>query len=321
MNENEPQGFPQNQQPLNPAYIPQSQQPLNPAFGAQAPQAPAGPAFPNAQGAAAAWNPQQTPPVQPQSVPAAQPGYPSGEYTAPGYAAAPETAPVGTPVPVTAQKKKSVLPLVLIAALSILGIAVVLIFMLFNPSVKSVEIDDPPEVLYRGASMELEVKVQPGKAEEKNKVTWDSSDHTVATVSKDGTLTAVGSGTCKITATAGKKSDSFKVRVNGYNQQEEKVLGKWKCTAIRSNGEWTPIQLSDVPMELNEDLTGSMEVSDSYRFKWSFEDTSDDGDPIFMMVDDGTGFPAARMMLNQENDWIVIVIQGSDNGLVFERDD
>ena len=53
-----------------------------------------------------------------------------------------------------------------------------------------------------GKTATLKASVKPAKASNK-KITWTSSDKKVATVDKNGKVKAIGSGTCKITATSG----------------------------------------------------------------------------------------------------------------------
>ncbi|HIZ88017.1 MAG TPA: Ig-like domain-containing protein [Candidatus Coprenecus pullistercoris] len=62
---------------------------------------------------------------------------------------------------------------------------------------------EPAEASFfqKGQSRHFYAKVTPASAEN-NSVTWSSSDENVATVSDNGTVTAVGDGQCTITATA-----------------------------------------------------------------------------------------------------------------------
>ena len=67
--------------------------------------------------------------------------------------------------------------------------------------------------LFVGQTEKLTVTVQPDNATDKT-VTWRSDNEAVATVSSDGTVTAVSVGTANITATCGKATTTCKVTVN-----------------------------------------------------------------------------------------------------------
>ena len=58
-------------------------------------------------------------------------------------------------------------------------------------------------------------------------VTWSSSDPSVATVSDQGEVTAVRAGNCTITATAGGKSATCTVRVQGAGGVDAGI-GSWE---------------------------------------------------------------------------------------------
>ena len=69
------------------------------------------------------------------------------------------------------------------------------------------------ETLNKDATLQLTATVEPSNATNKA-VTWSSSDETVATVDKNGFVTAVGGGTATITATAGEQSAECQITVN-----------------------------------------------------------------------------------------------------------
>ncbi len=79
--------------------------------------------------------------------------------------------------------------------------------------VSSVTVDRNTLELQVGETYQLEAVILPLEAAMYNSVSWASSDEAVATVSSDGTVTAVYTGSCTITATAGKKSTSCSVTV------------------------------------------------------------------------------------------------------------
>lgn len=79
--------------------------------------------------------------------------------------------------------------------------------------VSSVTIDRNTLELQVGETYQLEAVILPLEASMYNSVSWASSNEAVATVSSDGTVTAVYTGSCTITATAGKKSTTCSVTV------------------------------------------------------------------------------------------------------------
>ncbi len=69
------------------------------------------------------------------------------------------------------------------------------------------------EMMYIGDSLKLSAAINPGDATHQN-VTWESSDDSVATVSSDGTVEAVGIGEAAITAGIDGKSAECSIRVD-----------------------------------------------------------------------------------------------------------
>ena len=82
-------------------------------------------------------------------------------------------------------------------------------------AVESVTLNETTLMIAHGATGKLAATVKPDDADDKT-VTWSSSDASVATVSDDGTVTAVKMGTATITATTrdGGKTATCKVTVN-----------------------------------------------------------------------------------------------------------
>lgn len=79
--------------------------------------------------------------------------------------------------------------------------------------ITSVEIDSENVTLPRGNNKTLSVIVNPSDTTENKKVTWTSSDNSIATVDANGVVTAVDAGTVTITAKVGSKTDKVKVTV------------------------------------------------------------------------------------------------------------
>ena len=69
------------------------------------------------------------------------------------------------------------------------------------------------QTLKLGKTLKLKAAVQPAAAAQDFPVTWTSSDEDVATVSAAGVVTPVAKGEVKITATAGEKHRTLKVKV------------------------------------------------------------------------------------------------------------
>lgn len=81
-------------------------------------------------------------------------------------------------------------------------------------------------LLELGKNQRLSVTVSPSSATASNPVSWSSSDPSVATVSSDGTVTAVGEGKAVITAQAGSKQATCEVTVEdtSYKDKERAAL-------------------------------------------------------------------------------------------------
>ena len=99
--------------------------------------------------------------------------------------------------------------------------------------------------LKSGASVQLTATVNPSNATDR-KVTWTSSDSSVANVMGTGVVTAGSkAGTATIKATAGGKSASVQVTVTGVPKQPMTVWYKpdssWKTAKVhyQANGKWT----------------------------------------------------------------------------------
>jgi len=81
-----------------------------------------------------------------------------------------------------------------------------------NIKVTNVEINKKDLTLYEAEIYDLDVKITPSNATNKD-VIWSSSDKLVATVDKNGKVTALKEGVTYITASVGKISDKIKVTV------------------------------------------------------------------------------------------------------------
>lgn len=81
-------------------------------------------------------------------------------------------------------------------------------------AVQSIKLSTTNFTLDQEATKKLSVSFTPSKAEDFYTVTWKSSNTKVAKVANDGTVTGIGPGTAKITASAGGKSATATVTVN-----------------------------------------------------------------------------------------------------------
>ena len=79
-------------------------------------------------------------------------------------------------------------------------------------TVTGVSLDTVYADLYEGATLQLRASVQPANADNKA-VTWSSSNDAVATVDANGLVTAVGTGSAKITAASAENPDASAICV------------------------------------------------------------------------------------------------------------
>lgn len=106
------------------------------------------------------------------------------------------------------QKKKKPIIIAAIAAVAVL----VLVLLFKGPSVDEIILEDSSVELREDETYIASYTINPEKAADAS-VKWESSNERVAKVSDSGKITAVGEGSCTVTATAGGKSDSITVTV------------------------------------------------------------------------------------------------------------
>ncbi len=92
----------------------------------------------------------------------------------------------------------------------------------------SVELDKESESVFAGTEIQLTATVQPAGYG----IAWRSSDESVATVDKNGKVTAVCEGTATITATLGNATDSYELTVTP--SQEEQLVKAFNATGKES---------------------------------------------------------------------------------------
>lgn len=106
--------------------------------------------------------------------------------------------------------KKKIIPFVA-AGLAI--VAIIVFFVLRGPSVDEVVLAKDSIEMKAGNTQSVSYTINPDKAADKAKVTWKSSNESVAKVDENGKITAKGDGSCTITITAGGKTDTVTVTV------------------------------------------------------------------------------------------------------------
>ncbi len=105
--------------------------------------------------------------------------------------------------------------------------------------VTKITLNETTLTLVEGGTATLTATVEPDNVPDKT-VTWSSSDEKVATVDKDGVVTAVAEGTATITATAGDKTATCKVTVTKAEESVEVTsitLNKTSTTLIKGESE------------------------------------------------------------------------------------
>lgn len=129
-----------------------------------------------------------------------------------GLVVAPEVNSAINQFNANVQKKSKKIPKLPIILGAIAVIIVVLVLLLKDPSVKEIVLSETAITLNVGDSQSVSYTIAPDKAS-KVKVTWKSSNESVATVSSSGKISGKGDGSCKITVSAGGKTDSLTVTV------------------------------------------------------------------------------------------------------------
>ncbi|MCQ2419283.1 MAG: Ig-like domain-containing protein, partial [Clostridia bacterium] len=116
-------------------------------------------------------------------------------------------------------------------------------------------------------------------------VEWVSSDEAVAIV-YDGEITAVGPGTCTITAETENGTKTVCNVTVEENEYDIAVVGKWECVAIGSyeDGEYyDPSDFGlDMDLTLNEDHTYKLVASGETEYgEWEFLEIDGDDDYMY----------------------------------------
>ncbi len=148
-------------------------------------------------------------------------------------------------------------------------------------------------------------------------VTWTSSDESVATVSKDGTVTAVGPGTCTITADCCGKTATCSVEVSQLTKEEQQILGRWSLEGIMADGDYTEAY-GLITLTLNDDFTGTFQSYNNslyYTLTWHYSKPSDTSSMLYFDVTiDGT---STLMGYTAYDDELLLLV--GDSGFFFSR--
>ncbi len=130
-------------------------------------------------------------------------------------------------------------------------------------AVSSITLDSYLQMLNTNDTFTATATVLPSDADDKS-VTWSTSDETIATV-VDGVVSATGTGTAQITATAGSKSAVINVHVN----DELEVIGTWYHADANWPEKWV---VTDTTIEKHSSL-----ASTTPDYSFTIIDYSNDG--------------------------------------------
>ena len=112
----------------------------------------------------------------------------------------------------TTNEKSNKKKLFLIGGIVSVVVVIILCLALREIPVEDIVLSETEIELKEEETKNVSCTVYPEKATDKT-VTWTSSDNSVATVNSYGMITAVGKGTCTITAKSGEQSETIKVTV------------------------------------------------------------------------------------------------------------
>ncbi|WP_167955306.1 Ig-like domain-containing protein [Anaerosporobacter faecicola] len=118
-------------------------------------------------------------------------------------------------------------------------------------AVSKVKITTGSKTLYVGQTLKLAAKVSPSDATHKT-VSWKSSNKAIATISSKGTITAKKAGSCTITATAGKKKATYKLKVKKLTVTSVTLS---KASATLTVGDTLTLRATVKPSALKKSLS------------------------------------------------------------------
>ena len=209
--------------------------------------------------------------------------------------------------------KKIIIPIVAVVAL-ILALGLFKIFA--SPTITEISLSKASLNLNFGDSVTIDYTIDPENASDV-KLVWSSSDESVATVDEEGKVTAVGGGTCTITATAQDKTASLSVSVTQLSPEESAIIGSWKSKAAIIDGK-PSYGGATVNLALNEDFTGHMSVGDAnIDFEWKYSKTDDETFVYNCYATDGS-----RRTLTYDieaGEETIVFVLDVENALLFVR--
>ena len=130
-------------------------------------------------------------------------------------------------------------------------------------AVTGVTLNKSELTLTEGGSEKLTATVTPADATDKT-VTWESDKMGVATVGKDGTVTAVAAGTATITAKAGGKSATCTVTVNAKEVPATGVTINKDTLTLTEGGASDTLTATVTPANSTDTVAWSVTAGDDY---------------------------------------------------------
>ena len=138
--------------------------------------------------------------------------------------------PLNTTTKEKSNKKKLFLIGGIVAAVVVIATIIILCFALREIPVEDIVLSETKIELKEEETKNISCTVYPEKATDKT-VIWASSDNSVATVNSYGMITAVGKGTCTITAKSGDQTETIsvtvKTKIDFKGIYDEYCVAKW----------------------------------------------------------------------------------------------
>lgn len=258
------------------------------------------------------------PPVYAQEspMPDSQPTYYPGDenrysptgYTMPGYGSMP---PQSQP-----PKKKSKAWIFVLVGVLLAGI-VAAVLLLMGPSVDQIDLSETDITIRIDETFSITYTILPAEAKDAE-VTWTSSNEAVATVNSLGKIVGNSEGTCTITITAGRKTDTMSVTVVKLYEEEALILGDWDGVALSGSDDddFTFVSAGTFSCCINDNFTGTVTLDTSvYEFTWSFNKISEDY-YYYNATMDGEQFSIIYVVIEGTE---TLMIKVRDNYLVLEK--
>lgn len=123
---------------------------------------------------------------------------------------------------------------------------------------ESIEIMGTTDSLKKGQTTQLEVIFNPTDTTDNKDVTWSSSDTSIASVSSNGTVTALKDGVVTITAAVGHKEDTYNITVQEIKLTEISM----QDTMTVHKGETNRLVVTYTPINTTDDTTVTWSSSD-----------------------------------------------------------